>query len=58
MLAEQGDMLGRRLHFVDFNLVVTMSAFLIEQLQIGNMVVELPNQSQQNIVADLLGHPV
>ena len=62
----QGDPSGQRLNFVGFVVVVPMcalfclgsSANLAELAwQVGNMV-ELPNQSQHNIVTDLMGHPV
>ena len=62
-----GDPSGQRLYFVDFGLVVPMPALylLLGQIwqswhgmyQVSDMV-ELPNQSQQNIVTDLMGRPV
>ena len=61
----QGDLSGRGLHFVDFDLVVLdlpYSAWAAANLaelawHVGNMV-KLPDQSQQSIVADLMGHLV
>ena len=62
----QGHPSGLRLHYVDSDLVVTVSdllclgssAILAElACRVGNRV-DLPNQSQQNIVADLTDHPV
>ena len=49
----KGDPLGQRLH----NSALT-AANVTELAWDVDKAVELPNQSQQNIVADLMGHPV
>ena len=58
----QGDPSVQRLHFVDFDLVVLMSAWAAaNQTWLAwhtGKAVELQNQSQQNKVADLTGNPV
>ena len=53
--ALQGDPSGRRLHFVDLDFGISNDLLIL--FGQSNMV-ELPNISQQKIVADLMGHPV
>ena len=60
----QGDPSGRGLYCVDFDLGVPISAlFCLGSCKSGKIgmpcsnMVKLPNQSQQNIVVDLMGHP-
>ena len=56
----QGNPSGQQLHFVGFHLVVPMCAArnLAELAWSVGKMVEFSNQSQQNIVTDLMGHTV